>query len=309
MPRTDEPTGQLDLRDLRYRWRQCEQLRDSAQQSAARWDSRIVCPRSVDEPLVAGHRAYAAAERYLNTADENHEALVSLLEHHGATPTAPWNLLRPTFEAAFYALWLLSPQDTRERRRRGVRLEWLDDIEAEKFHRVALGNSEVLEQLGILHETVAMPPIRENTETYVKEADATGLPYSTTRHRRQVNRRPARVNVEEELKGLFPDEGLMSLAHAVTWKTLSGIQHSEAGALLRVTDRSTVGAYPGGQRLHLTINDGAFYLACLVTASMRAFAWSRYGECHRPARSNEPIDLVAIRDIFSRYRSGSDDRL
>ncbi|WP_169744287.1 hypothetical protein [Knoellia aerolata] len=255
--------------------------------------------------MVAGHRAYAAAERYLTTSDENHDALASLLAHHGASATAPWNLLRPSFEAAFYALWLLSPSDSQQRRQRGVRLEWLDDIETEKFHRVALGNREVLQQLGLGDAAAKIPPYRENTDTYVREANATGLAFQTTRHRRQVNHRPARVNVENELGGLFPEEGLMSLAHTTTWKTLSGIQHAEAGALLRVTDRSSLGGYPGGQRLHLTINDGAFYLACLVTASMRAFAWSRFGECHRPARSNEPVDLRAMRDMFTRYPAAS----
>lgn len=305
MPEDREPQGHLDLQDLHRRWSQCDQLRQSAQQAAARWDRRTLCPRTVDERLVGGHRGYAAAERYLTTSDENHDALISLLEHHGATPTAPWNLLRPSFESAFYALWLLTPEDSVERRRRGIRLEWLDDIAATKFHEVALGNRDVLRQIGIPSETVPLPRVNANHQTYVAEADATRLPYRTTKHRKQVNHRPARVNVEQALSDLFPGDELMTLAHTITWKTLSGLQHSEASALLRVTDRSPVGSYPGGRRFLLTINDGAFYLACLATTTLRALAWARYGECHRPARSNDPIDLAALRDIVARYRTAS----
>ena len=305
VPRDLEPRGTLDLQDLHHRWEQSEQLRSFAQQSVQRWDRRVVCPRTVDEGQVGGHRVYAAAERFLSTADENHDALLSLLKHHGATPTAPWNLLRPSFESAFYALWLLNPEDSVERRRRAIRIEWLDDEQAQKYQAVALGNREMLAKIGVQPETVRLPEVHENMATYKSEADATGLRYDTKQHRRHVTYRPHQLNVEALLGDLLPNDPLSTLVLQTTWKTLSGIQHAQGNALLRVSDHSSVGHYPGGQRLLLTMNDGAFYLACLATTMLRGLGWSRYGACHRAIRSNEPVDLAAMRDLLIRFRSGA----
>lgn len=88
----------------------------------------------IDERQTAGRRVYMGAQRCLSSAWDNHDALLALLRHHGATQFAPWNLLRPTFEASFYALWLLDPDDSLERRRRGLRFEWLDELEHRTYY-------------------------------------------------------------------------------------------------------------------------------------------------------------------------------
>lgn len=232
-----EPEGTLNLGDLQRRWSECQRQRAYAVSAAQSAGAQVLCARNVDEPQVGGHRVYAAAERYLTIADENHDALVSLLEHHGASPTAPWNLLRPTFEASFYARWLLRPEESITRRRRGIQLEWLDDEAARRFGNLARSNPRLLEELGM----------------------------------------PA----------------------------LSGIQHSQGSAMLRVSDTRRVGEYPGGQQVHMTINDGAFYTAAMATTLLRTLAWVRFGECHRPLRSSAPVDLTPLKEIAARATRGS----
>lgn len=294
------PDGFLELGDLPGRWAQCEKVKRLSRREAEAWDKRIVSPRQLDEGQVGGHRVYAAAERYLTIADENHDALMSLLEHFGATPTAPWNLLRPTFEASFYALWLLRPDESLERRRRGVQLEWLDDEAARKYQAAALSDASVLAELGLEGVAPVGADDRDNTQIYAGEADRLGLTYRATDKRgKRVRPEPHRVVVENELASVAPD-ATVALGLRTTWKTLSGIQHAEGSAMLRVSHSSPRGTYPGGQRVLLTTKDAAFYTASISTTLLRLLAWSRFGDCHRPIRSNDPIDLAPLRAIAAK---------
>ncbi|GAA4410541.1 hypothetical protein GCM10023168_30340 [Fodinibacter luteus] len=296
------PEGTLDLGDLRDRWAQCDQVREVARQAESDWDRRLLCARSLDEDRVGAHRVYAAAERYLGIAEENHGALVSLLGTFGATPTVPWNLLRPSFEAAFRALWLLKPEDSQERRRRGVQLEWLDDEAARKYRNVTLRSPDLLRSLGVPDDVVvaSRESGRDNTRIYQAEADQLGLRYRTKDWKgRKISPTPFRVVVEGELGKLVPDDAMLTLGFQTTWKTLSGITHSEGSALLRVSDHRTEGAYKGGRQLRMSINDGAFYVAAISTTLLRVMAWSRYGECHQPANRG-PVDLSTLRSIVAR---------
>lgn len=98
-----------------------------------------LCARMIDERQVAGHRVYMTAERYLGVAWDNHSALITLIQSpHGLSPSAPWNLLRPTFEAAFHAAWVLDPEESLERRRRALRVEWLDELDHRRYYAEAM---------------------------------------------------------------------------------------------------------------------------------------------------------------------------
>ncbi|WP_121258589.1 hypothetical protein [Nocardioides ferulae] len=103
--------------------------------------------RRFDEAQPAGHRAYFAAERYLGVAMDNHWALLALLKHHGVTPSAPWSLLRPSFECSFLAGWVLDPSEGRQRRIRGLRLEILDERERLSHTRAFERLPEVAEMI------------------------------------------------------------------------------------------------------------------------------------------------------------------
>ena len=111
-----------------------------------------------------------AATRYLNVARDNHEALLALLRHHGATLWAPWSLLRPTFETSFVAAWILDPEDGRERRARGLRCEILDYYE-QRRHRAAF---KAFPEVRKLLETSDQDAEKGSLNTYRAEAAALG---------------------------------------------------------------------------------------------------------------------------------------
>jgi hypothetical protein len=50
----------------------------------------------------------------------------------------------------------------------------------------------------------------------------------------------------------------------------------------------------------LTTNDAAFYTASISTTLLRLLAWRRFGDCHRPIRSTDPIDLAPLRAIAAK---------
>jgi hypothetical protein len=126
----------MNLGNLQEYWRLIAQEFTALERLPSLSSNRLLSARAFDESQVAGPRTYMGARRYLNVAKDNHEALLALLKHHGATLWAPWSLLRPTFETSFLAAWILEPEGGRERRARGLRCEVLDYYERRK-HRAA----------------------------------------------------------------------------------------------------------------------------------------------------------------------------
>jgi len=168
------PMGQLDLgrvSNMRHvvdlSWARADRAMDSDV-------GQILTTRRMDEAQVAGTRVDIGAHAQLLNAMDNLDGLWALLQHHGATTWAPWNLLRPAFEAAFHALWVLEPTEGLTRRRRGLRLEVINYIQ----------------RLNHLHELVAIPglsklvggelALRSHADVesvYRREAEALGLTY------------------------------------------------------------------------------------------------------------------------------------
>ena len=168
------PMGQLDLgrvSNMRHvvdlSWARADRAMDSDV-------GQILTTRRMDEAQVAGTRVDIGAHAQLLNAMDNLDGLWALLQHHGATTWAPWNLLRPAFEAAFRALWVLEPTEGLTRRRRGLRLEVINYIQ----------------RLNHLHELVAIPglsklvggelALRSHADVesvYRREAEALGLTY------------------------------------------------------------------------------------------------------------------------------------
>jgi hypothetical protein len=131
------PTGALmDLGNLPDRWRMLAAEFPTLENLPSLGDARLLSARAFDESQVAGPRTSMAVHRYLGVARDNHEALLALLEHHGATLWAPWSLLRPIFEGSFFATWILDPESGRDRRLRGLRSEVLD-FSPRRAHRAA----------------------------------------------------------------------------------------------------------------------------------------------------------------------------
>jgi len=254
-------SGQVDLSRLSERWQLLEALYDAARAVIDNRSPDGLCARMIDERQVAGHRVYMTAERYLGVAWDNHAALVALIQSpHGLTPSAPWNLLRPTFEAAFHAVWVLDPEESLERRRRALRVEWLDELDHRRYYdevmqmRSAAGDADWQEARRHLAQRKDT-----NEASYRSDAEALHLPWP-----------PANINIRDELGRLshcagLPDSDVLLRS---AWRALSGHQHGRASAMLRGSDKSDGHEVPGGAYAVLSINDDAFLTAADVTLNM-----------------------------------------
>jgi len=288
--------GVLELGDLSTTWRKLDRVFEIARQVSSARDSRLFDGRGMDESRPGGHRLYALAERYLDAAQDCHEALPRLLQAHGATQTAMWCLVRGQFEASFYALWLLSPRDSATRVLRGIQLEWLDDASTRRYAREVLldGLTPIDDELRKAelerHERLD----REHAAVFAAECEALGSKMS----------RPLTVNLIEELGGLdsrvIPGQRVL-LRH--TWRTLAGLQHGNTGALLRVSSKRKEGEGIGSVVLHLEPDDAAFQTLASTTAWLTVNALLSYMDKHQPANRQAVYDLAEvgrIREEWSR---------
>ena len=210
-------------------------------------ENRLLSARAFDEAQPAGHRTYMAVSRYLTVARDNHDALLALLRHHGATVWAPWSLLRPIFESSFFAAWILDPSEGVERRFRGLRSEVLDAYEQRRH--VAVFKS--LPELAELIEQDEAKKDAGSFATYRAEADALGRTFAEV---------STKVNVVDALRHLTfvnaqPETGVWLEA---TWRQLSGFEHGLGWAMLRGSDRQVVAEVPGGSQIRVVVNDENF---------------------------------------------------
>lgn len=168
----------MSLGNLPVVWAAVEQLQQEFDRVASTRTGPVLTARLMDEAQTAGPRTYITAHRYLQIAWDNHLALIALLQHHGATHWAPWNLMRPVFEASFYVLWMLEPDDGRIRRQRGLRAELLDAREQKRW-------LESLVPAGLDEE--ALDGLRQqragSRQVYQREASELGTPCSASSNR------------------------------------------------------------------------------------------------------------------------------
>jgi hypothetical protein len=252
---TAQPTGnKMDLENLPEYWQALASTFVELQRLPSLEGTRLLSARAFDQSQVAGPRTYMAVTRYLNVARDNHEALLALLEHRGATLWAPWSLLRPSFESAFFAAWILDPEAGRDRRMRGLRCEVLDFYEQRK-HRAAF---KALPEMRDLIDQAECEEDQSSLRTYRSEAAALGVTFDRVHQK---------VNVTTELSKLSFVRGQPDVATFLeaTWRLLSGFEHGLGWALIRGTDRGAQAAIPGGMSVHLEINDDAFVTAAKTT--------------------------------------------
>ena len=274
--------GSLELGDLPRRWRKLEYLQRRA--NAVSESSPPQITRSqVDESRVGGHRLYAGVERALGAAEDCNLALQSLLQHHGATQTAMWALLRTQLEAAFWALWPIDPEDSSQRVLRGIRVEWRDDRQSMTYFR------EFAEDRSFPFVDSDRRKAREqaadtNASTYRAEAAANGESW----------RAPPNIIITDELTRLsqIQEPGWGSMLRG-TWRSLAGLQHVSAGALLRVSDQVPLEPIAGGSRILISPADEAFHQLASPTVILHMAALARFIECHQPI-AGRAVDLGEV---------------
>jgi hypothetical protein len=225
--------------------------------------------RLFDEARPAGERTYIRASQLIETAWENYSAVLGLLQGpHGATPAAPYNLIRPAFEAAFYALWALEPEDGSERCLRGLRLSVEDN-------RQRSGWIEELIKIPGLSDAERhrmREPVAKANTVYKREAQALG------------------VNWEKQVKQkLIVEQAIPKLQHIIdladplvlhttvaAWRQLSGYQHGHIYAIVGGSDVSREFDIPGGAHVRVTMKDQDFGLAMQHAGLMQLWAVQTY---------------------------------
>lgn len=173
--------------------------------------------------------------------------------------------MRPEFEAAFYAAWVLDPDDSLKRRRRALRLELLDQRDHELYvaEVMAIAGSPATEHLSDDFDTFRVSDQEaraRNGAVYQAEAEHLCLPYP----------RVQSIPVRDELGKLSTcrmaphvDVWLRS-----TWRGLSGIQHGRTSAVLRSTTLRSRQDTAHGVRGLLDVNDDAFLNAAHAATSL-----------------------------------------
>ncbi|MER5335965.1 hypothetical protein [Micromonospora sp. NPDC002717] len=250
------PTGEtMDLGNLHLYWQLIEQEFQAIDGLPSLEGRHVLSARAFDQSQVAGPRTYIEVARYLGVARDNHQALLALLKHHGATLWAPWSLLRPTFETAFYAAWILDPDDGRERRARGLRCE-VNDYYQQRNHRAAF--KAFPEAAKLIVEREQWDAAHGSLKTYREEAAALG---------RRWNEVQQKVNVVQELPKLtfVKDQRESAPLFEAMWRLLSGYEHGLGWALMNGSKRKVEAEIPGGSTVNFTINDEAFVNAAKAT--------------------------------------------
>ena len=177
--------------------------------------------RLFDEARPAGERSYIHARQLIGTASENYRAVLALLTGNGATPVAPYNLIRPAFESAFYALWILDPADGHERCLRALRVAVEDNRQRQNW------TAELVKIPGLTESQrqAMLEPVAKSSKIYRDEAEELGPGW---------NRASQRVNVEQEIPKLSyvaASEPIMRHMMVAGWKQLSARPPEPNGGL------------------------------------------------------------------------------
>lgn len=258
----NQPT-ELNTGDLHTLWAALDRLEEAADRASHyRHQTMAFTARSFDEAQPAGPRTYIAAHSFLEVARQNIDAFKVLTQgDYGVRQWPHWNLLRPVLEASFWTVWILEPDDGRERRRRGLRAEIDDAREQEKWLREIL---PIVDEEDIAQ---ALANISKSNTTFRREAEQLGMTWGQAREPVAVTRELGRLQVfqnwDEDMGPIF----------ASVWRRLSGAQHGKVWSLLLGSEKNVVAQIPGGSVVHVTTRDedfvtqvktvGLLYLAAL----------------------------------------------
>jgi hypothetical protein len=264
------PSGVLDLGDvprmasvLQGKMEQFRRLETEYRRERYRLTQRLF-----DEERPAGKRTYIHASQGIETAWENYSAVFGLLQgRHGATPVAPYNLIRPAFEAAFYALWALEPEDGSERCLRGLRLAVEDNRQRGLWKKELMKIPDLPEE----ERERFWGPVAKASTVYRQEAEALRVKWPKVTER---------VNVLEAIPKL---QHIVDLADPLilhttvaAWRQLSGFQHGHVYAIVGGSDVSREFEIPGGALVRVTIKDQDFTLAMQHAGLMQLWALETY---------------------------------
>jgi hypothetical protein len=152
--------------------------------------------------------------------------------------------------------------DSRERRRRGLRLEVLDSKEQRNW-------IDSLRDVGVDEEAIDANARWQTgaTRVYKSEASALGLTWALANQA---------VNLITELpklaytREMYSDEFNSFLVS--TWRRLSGFQHGFGYALIAGADKGRSIPIPGGESLYISTNDQDLVNTCKIVSAFHIAA-------------------------------------
>ena len=260
----------FDGSELLELWRhiECSRVELEACDTEYGRDTSVLSPRRFDETKVAGLRPYVHAVGLLAASWDHHWLLTQTLTTSGVTPHATWSLIRPAFEAAFHALWVLDPDGSFNRRRRGLQLELADAREQRLWAEAAVATGfsnadESRRALDVLNSTY---------QTLDREARLFNAAA------KDMNRLANLVTDLPKLRSLAPMQAGIRAWLVAAWRQMSGMQHGHSYAMLAASQRSEVVEIPGGYQVLLSPNEEAlqWHVKAAVTLHLRAV--ERYKE-------------------------------
>lgn len=268
MTRLHQTDSTFDGSALLPLWARLDEA-ERAMEEADSWFERtqVLTDRRLDSSERAGRRAYIQASALISNARE-HQVLMErtfTVPGVGVFPHATVNLIRPAFEAAARALWIVDGHDSRERRLRGLRIAWEDHEESGKWANELL-KQQFLSQAQIEEQTRKHADIGTR---YRQDADALGIPWTKVK---------PRMNFRDEIgkfTALDRDLDLPQFLRAI-WRRMSGVQHSMSYASLLGTNREHEVVIPGGMQVTLTTDDDSLLNDCRASALMQLWAMNCY---------------------------------
>jgi hypothetical protein len=256
------PLDMMDLSQLQRAWRQLDVVVGLYEHANAAFatDTTTLTARRFDEAQPGGERTYIQAAQLITVALDNLHTLRHVVTEFGATIWAPWTLLRSMFELAVWVNWMLEPNTSLERRRRGVRRAVLDHREWYNFRLAFALTRADRDQLAETDTTVSA--------IFRAEAQACGMTWD--RARRPVNLIDEIPRLRAVSNALHSDDGDVHPASIAVgiWRGLSGMTHGYAyGAQVNAEVLASV-PIPGGRRVTYTIRDASFLANAMMSASL-----------------------------------------
>lgn len=239
-------------------------------------DTTVLTARRFDEAKVAGVRPYLHASQLLAASWDHHWLLAQTLTAIAVTPHATWSLIRPAFEAAFHALWVLDPDDSFNRRRRGLQLELADAREQKLWAEaaVATGFSDAegsKRALGGLDSTY------QSLDREARHFNAAA---------KDMNKLANLVVELPKLRALAAMQPGIRVWFVAAWRQMSGMQHGLSYALLAASQKSDIVEIPGGFQVLLSPNDDSLHWHVKAAVVLHLRAVERFKELSlRPVRT------------------------
>jgi hypothetical protein len=250
--------GTFEASELFRQWDQLRQLEARREEVVESTDLGFTA-RKFDEAKTAGHRPYILAGSHLSNGFEHIEVLRELFLKSGVTPRAPWTLLRSVFESGCWATWVLEPEDSLERRRRGLRGEVRSQIERDNFFNDFLRyQPQERDRIAADH--------REDEQVFRFEADELGLTWSQAKNKTNL------VDELGKLKSVLNMDPDVRAATTAMWRSMSGMQHGHAYAVVLNSDVHNSVPVQGGALQTVTIKDNMFIAAAGSANTLMASA-------------------------------------